>query len=242
MVYLTPIETRGYDLAFFKLPEINGNGTAFTYYTFDTTGAPGWANYWNLVGLHWRSRNPLLLDVRIMYMEDDELPLDAFDPRYASSLLLMKPAEFLALIQFFEETTIDFRRLKAVHPLASFHLLDADELMHLHLKPWQIEQKVEDYSYKFGDYYRYTPAENVQSAEKMSLLCLPEWSSRFDADQYNSMKVVTFDQVRLVDPEFNPFDAVTLAWPGTMTFDQGTLEEFIVLLKQYTYEQVVGGL
>jgi len=232
VVSLTPIETRGYDQAFFKLPETEDNGVVFTYYTFDTIRPPGWKNDWNLVGLHQRSDDPLLLDVRLINVGDDELSLDAFDPRYANGLLLIKPAEFLALIQFFEEKLGDRQRPKTARSLASFHLLDVDELVHLHLPLWEIERKM-------GDYYRYTPEENVQSSEKMSLIHFPQWSPHYN---YASLTFMTFDQTRLVDPEFNPFDAVTLAWPGTMTFDQGTLEEFIVLLKQYTYEQMVRGL
>jgi hypothetical protein len=242
VVSLTPIETVGYDLAFFKLPETEDNGVVFTYYTFDTIWPPGWENEWNLVGLHQRSDDPLLLDVRLINVGDDELSLDAFDSRYANGLLSVHPAEFLALIQFFEKRVMDRWRLKAVRSPTSFHLLDTEELTRLHLQPWQIGRKVGDSYTKIGDYYRYTPGENVQSSEKTSLMRLPEWSSRYDADQSVSLTFVTFDRARLIDPEFNPFDTVIVEWPGTMTFDQGALEEFIVLLKQYTYEQMVGGL
>jgi hypothetical protein len=232
MVSLTPIETLGYDLAFFKLPEIEDNGAQFTYYLFDTAGPPALAINWNLVGLHQRSSDPLLLDVQIMHIGDDELSLDAFDPRYADPFLWVNSTEFLALIQFFEERLVDRQRLKATRSPAYFHLLDAEELRQLRLPLWNFEREL-------GDYYRYTPGETVQSAEKMSLMHFPLWSSGYNSA---SLTFVTFERARLADPGFSPFDPTAIERPGMMTFDQGAFEEFIQLLKEHTYERMVNGL
>ncbi len=232
MVALTPLETIGYDLAFFNLPGTEDNGTVFTYYIFDTTRPPGWENDWNLVGLHQHSSDPVLLDIRLMNVGDDELSLDAFDPRFANPFLTVNSSEFLALIQFLEDRLVDCQRLKATRSPASFHLLDAEELTQLRLPLREIERKM-------GDYYRYTPEKNVQRLDKMSLMHFPQWSSGYN---YASLMVVTFERARLTDPQFRPFDSIDIEWPATMTFDQEALEEFIVLLKEHSYEQMVHGL
>ena len=136
------------------------------------------------------------------------------------------------LIQFFEERLADRQRLEPTRSPAYFHLLDTEELTRLRLPLWEIERKI-------GDYYRYTPGENVQSSEKMSLMHLSRWPS--DYEVFASLMVVTFDRALLVDPRFSPFYWVTVEWPGMMTLDQGALEEFILLLKQYTDERFISG-
>ncbi len=39
----------------------------FTYYTFDTK----WEESWNIIGIHYQNLTPFLVDVRLMYIDQD---------------------------------------------------------------------------------------------------------------------------------------------------------------------------
>jgi hypothetical protein len=233
VVSLQPLETLGYDLTFFGFPPRGSNGNRFTYYTFDDTIPQRQPGHWNIVGLRQQGEEPWLLDVQLLSIDEEALDWEPFEaPRDASQLLSLKPPDVLVLIQFFEEALVDRLVLHADTIFRHFRIMEVDELHQLHLMQWQIDH------YK-GNFYRYIPDENAQSLQKMSVICLPQWLSQHGLYQSASLEVATFDRQRLADPQFNPFD--TTEWLGEITFGQRALEEFILLLKQHTYEQFMSG-
>jgi hypothetical protein len=233
MVALKTLETLGYDRAFFKLKASGTDDSEFTYYTFDKNIASKWITYWDIVGIHYRSKEPLLLDVQLMYIDEEALinwpPFKA--PRDTPGLISFDPPELLALIEFFE--TLSVHRLSdGGQTLAYFCLLDIDDLVKFRFDSWPIDDKI-------GNYYRYLPDEGVQSLEEISIVGLPRWSAKSGVYQQTGLTFATFDRQRLDDPLFRPSDTDGL---GTMRFNQPALEEFIALLKQRTYENFVRGM
>ncbi|MHB8600974.1 MAG: hypothetical protein ACYDER_29745, partial [Ktedonobacteraceae bacterium] len=76
-------------------------------------------------------------------------------------------------------------------------------------------------------------SEGLQSAEKMRVVCVPQWSSKYGRGQRTIIEWVTFERQRLADPEFNPFDP-SLPWAATILLDQSALHELVILLEQHT--------
>lgn len=233
MVTLKPLEILGYDRTFFKLTASGTGDSESTYYTFDTNVSSKWITNWDIVGIHYRSKEPLLLDVQLMYIDEEALinwpPFEA--PRDAPGLISLNPPELLALIEFFE-TLIDSYLSHGDQTLTHFRLLDVDDLMKFRFDDWPIDDKI-------GNYYRYLPDEGVQSPEEISIVGLPRWSAKYGIEQCTGLTFVTFNQQRLSDPQFRPSDTDGL---GTMRFNQPALEEFIALLKQRTYEDFMRGM
>ncbi len=176
MAALKPLETLGYDRAFFKLKAGAGD-PSFTYYTFDKNVASTWITHWDIVGIHYRSKEPLLLDIQVLYIDEEALinwpPFEA--PRDAPSFISFNPPELLALIEFFE-TLSDHRLTDGSQTLAYFCPLDVDDLVKFRFDDWPIDHKI-------GSYYRYLPDEGVQSAEEISIVGLPRWSAKYGVTQ-----------------------------------------------------------
>lgn len=230
MASLKPLEAVGYNRAFFRLPEEGNLEKEFTYYTFDNVYPPAFANDWNIVGLRCRGNDLPSFDMQFMYTSDDELSMDEFHPdQNASRFLWLQSAELLALIEFFEDI-VGYQVTDENTTLKYFHLLDPDELANLHFKQWAIDMYT-------GHCYRYIPDPKIQKPADIVLFKMPRWVQRQKLTQSTTFEMIVFDQQQLADPEFFPTDTYGLA---TVTFNQQALEEFILLLKQRTYEAALG--
>jgi hypothetical protein len=226
MVSLKPLEAVGYNRAFFRLPEEGNLEKEFMYYTFDNVYPPGFANDWNIVGLRYRRINMPLFDIQMMYVGDDELSMDEFHPaQTASRFLWLHSPELQALIEFFEDA-IGYQVTDENRTFRHFHLLNPDELARLHFKQWAIDMYA-------CHCYRYMPDQELQNTASTILIEFPQWIQNHKLTQSTTLEMIVFDQQQLADPEFFPPDTYGLA---TVTFNQRALEEFILLLKQRTYE------
>jgi len=226
MVSLRPLESVGYNQAFFKIPKEENSECLFTYYTFDNISPPALANYWNIIGFRRRLEKTELFDLQWFFVDDDELSMKDLEPvQYASRFMSIRPSDLLALIEFFEKVAGN-NVLDEKSPLQYFHLLDVDELAKLHFKDWAIEMYV-------GNCYCYTLEKEMDDAEHITLVSLPQWVQRQKLTQGTTIEFTTFERQQLTEPEFFPFDVDGLA---TITFTQQALEEFIILLKHHTYE------
>lgn len=224
MVSLKPLESVGYTSSFFKL-EIEEANT-FSYYTFDTVSPPAYANYWDLIGFRSRAENALAFDVQFIYVDDDTLSWEDFDPlRDASSSLSIGPSELVALIQFLEEV-VRTNLSNEEGTMHYFHLLHSNDLVRL--KFTQMERDI----YK-ENCYLYIPDGDVTDTDHVNLFSLPRWIQRGKMTKNTMLRFVTFERQRLADPKFHPLQLRGLA---TVTFNHRALEEFILLLKQRTYE------
>lgn len=220
---LLPLEALGYTQEFFKLP---GNvGRDFTYYTFNDTPPPGMANEWNIIGIRRRLQNIPLIDVSVMHTDDDELSLEEFTPEYADNFLSLSLQNVQALITWIEESVMR-RQISSRQEIRKryFRLLNIDELVNLHLMPWQIQRAADTY-------YVYLPDESIQDAEKLSVVHFPTRPTQYEASQRVLLEFVTFDRSLLNDPAFRPFDSIK--WLGYMTFNETSLREFLSLLKHH---------
>ncbi|HLX40537.1 MAG TPA: hypothetical protein VKR42_08390 [Ktedonobacteraceae bacterium] len=226
MVSLKPLELVGYSQAFFKLPLEADPKQAYTWYTFDTVYPPDKELHWNLIGLRQRRENTLFFDVQWFFVDDDELAMKEFEPvQYANRFLSINPSELLALIEFFENAP-GSQVTAEDGAIRHFHLLGPDELRDLHFKQWAIDMYA-------GHCYRYIPDQDIQNAASIILFKFPQWIQNHKLTHGTILKMMMFDRQQLADSEFSPSDTYGLA---TITFTEQALKEFIVLLKQRTYE------
>jgi hypothetical protein len=232
-VLLRPLEAMGYTPESFQISNPDNEGRVFTYYTFDEGYRPELLDVWEIVGVHQRSNDPPLLDIRLMHLEVEDMEKFAEGEfvalQHAPSYLSLNPTEVRALIEFFE--AIDEGQLEHLQSaFTRFRLLTIDELAYFHLR-----------SSSFTDWesrcYRYLPEDGIQSAQEISVFIFPRWSSKYAENQRATLSLLSFRQQKLEDPTFKPFDTFGVS---TVTFDQRALEEFITLLKQRTYENFVG--
>ncbi|HLJ34244.1 MAG TPA: hypothetical protein VKU38_11355, partial [Ktedonobacteraceae bacterium] len=183
-------------------------------------------NYWNIIGLYSRVENELLVDIQFIYVDDDTLSWEDFNPlRDVSSSLSIGPAELVALIQFLEEIA-GHTLLNEESTLQHFHFLNADDLANLKFTQLEIDIHEEDC-------YRYFLDKDMSNADSVNLFSLPQWIRRGKIMRGTMLNFVTFEQQRLASPKFRPLQIRGLT---TATFNQRALEEFILLLKQRTYE------
>lgn len=226
MVSLKPLEAVGYNQEFFKLPVVEDQKQAYTWYTFDTVYPPDKELHWNLIGLRRRREKTTFFDVQWFYVDDDELSLEEYDPvQYASRFLSLRPSELVALIEFFEQL-VDYNVTGIASNLSRFLLLDPSELVNMHFKEWAIDMHA-------SFCYRYIPDLLVRQPENIILFKVPQWVQRQKLTQGTTLKYTIFERQQLLEPEFFPFDQDGLA---TITFTEQALKEFIVLLKRHTYE------
>lgn len=232
MVTFQSLEALGYDRTFFKLPARESQKEEFVYYTYDTNLAQWQPSYWDIVGVHRRSENPLLLDLAFLHIDEEALDWEPFEAlRDADSYLSVNPPEFQAVIRFFEALLDDRyqHRFPEKETLKHFHQLEREALLSLHFRPWQLGYA--------GHYYRYVLGDHMQGSEKMTMITFPIWSLKYGLSQSSMLAMETFDQKRLADPESHPFGSSE--WPESITFDQSALAEFISLLKHHSYEQAM---
>src|SRR5579863_1330551 len=225
MTTIQPLEALGYDPDMFKLSNPGDETEKFIYYTFDDTSPPALANDWNIIGLRRRFKETLLLDVSVMYVGDDELSLKEFSPEYAASFLDLSRIQVQALITWLERSISSSSPETAQSTQTKyFRPLQISELGDIRLDSWEIQHA--------GDnYYYYLPDENVQSAQKVSVICFPIWKSERGVQRTDLLRFATFDHHLLHSSEFRPFDADK--WLGYMTFSEETLQEFILLLRKF---------
>ncbi|HVB21158.1 MAG TPA: hypothetical protein VNG51_04350 [Ktedonobacteraceae bacterium] len=226
MVSLKPLELVGYSRAFFKLPVVENQKQGYTWYTFDSVYPPDKEIHWNLIGLRHRIEETGVFDIQYFFVDDDELSMKDFEPvQYANRFISIRPSELLALIEFFEDV-VGYQVTDENTILKYFHLLDTDELANLHFKQWAIDMYV-------GHCYRYIPDQELQNTASIILFKFPRWIQNHKMTHIAILEMIVFDQQELADPDFFPFDTYGL---DTVTFNQRALEEFIILLKQRTYE------
>ncbi len=231
-VLLKSLETMGYTLEYFHIANPDNAGRAFTYYTFDEGYRPELVDVWDIIGVRIQRDEPLLLDVRCMNIEIDMFERGEFVAlRDAPSYVSLLPARVHVLIEFFES-------LMKEHPasegtITHFRLMSADDLEAIHMPTRHIPLFV-------GRTYQYVLSEQGQNHEEISVFSFPGWSSKYGANQTALLRCMTFREQQLADPLFTPFPSFGLSREvSTVTFDQRALEEFVILLKQYSYETFV---
>ena len=100
----------------------------FTYYSFDTQ----WEEYWNVIGIRYRSQSPFLIDVRLMYIDQDARDWDGFvAERDAPGYVLVNPDNFARVISFFEKL-VHKNMLDQDESLKHFSMMSLEELAQFH--------------------------------------------------------------------------------------------------------------
>lgn len=234
LVSLKPLVTIGYSLETFNLTNPDSEGRQFTYYTFDEHYRPELLDTWEFVGLHQQSNDPWLLNIRFLHIDLEMFDFGEFVAlRDAPSYLRLHPATMHALIEFFEDRIKEWTTTDST--ITHFHLMNADELKEIHLPTWKIP-------YWKGETYRYLPDTGVQSTEEISIFSFPAWDSKYGTNQVATLEYDSFHEKQLTDPVFEPFGSFgNTHGVGTVTFNQRALEEFIILLKQHSYETFLKG-
>ncbi len=226
MPNLARIEHLGYSQAFFHLKPEEDKSRAFSYYTFDVPWHREFLSEWDLIGLRRRSEKPFLYDVRLLYIDEEMFEWPDFEAvRDASGLISFNPQQYLDVITFFEKL-VDVQPAKL--SLTHFRLMSIEALTSLHCPQFMIDEMV-------GCCYYYLPTEGLQEDESINMICFPRWSLQHGMYQRSSLSFATFSRYQLEDVRFDPFDA---HGPGTITFDQPALQEFVFLLKEHAYRNV----
>jgi hypothetical protein len=234
-VSLKPLETMGYSLEFFHIANPDDAGRAFSYYTFDEGYRPELVDVWEIIGVRIQRDEPLLLDVRCMHIEEDMFERGEFVAlRDALSYVSLLPARAGALNKFFESLLKE--RPASEGAITYFRLMSADDLEAIHMPERHIPRFV-------GRTYQYVLSERGQNHEEISVFSFPGWSSHYGANQTAVLACMKFRKQQLADPLFTPFPSFGRSYEvSTVTFDQRALEEFVILLKQRTYENFVRGM
>lgn len=192
----------------------------FTYYTLEL----GQTEHWDIVGIQYLSKFPLLIDVRLMYIEQEACDWEPFvAERDAPGLITFNPSEYLTIIAFFE-TLLSGEIHDQGKKTNSFSLLDREELLQLRYSTGPVDDVV-------GIYYRYTPDIEGQDPSMINILCFPRWSPHYGIHQSSSLWFTSLSQHHLKDTQLdltNDIDGL-----GTLRFNQSTLEEFVLLLKKH---------
>ncbi len=146
----------------------------------------------------------------------------------------MLPARVHALIEFFESLLKE--RPVTEGAIAHFRLMSADDLEAIRL----LVRHVPLFA---GRTYQYMLSERGQNHEEICVFSFPGWPSEYGANQTAVLRCMTFRKQQLADPLFTPFPSFGRSHEvGMVTFDQRVLEEFVILLKQRTYETFVRGM
>jgi hypothetical protein len=197
----------------------------FTYYTFDTK----WEEYWNVIGIRYRSRTPFLIDVRLMYIDQDARDWDGFvAERDAPGYVALDPDDYARVIAFFEmlvqkEMLVYEEMLDQDESFKHFSLMSLEELVKFHY-PQSLDHAA------IGDYYRYMPDEGIQDNDFISIVSLPRWSAQYGKYQVSTLWFITLSQQQLSNPQFDLVDDVDGL--GTITYNLQALQELILLLKR----------
>jgi hypothetical protein len=212
--------------------------------------------YWDIVSIEQRRADPLLLDVRLLHIDelmldedqdnlddqtgqesdgqepgadDEALRFDAFN--WAQGFMSPTPAEFNDLIQLLE-TWLEKPLPRADDPITRFRRVARDELTHWRVKAANPKQE--------AIWYQYLPDAAVASADEITLIHPARWraNSRYGLEQHGFFEIVTFQRQRLADPGFKPLDT----WgAGRIVLNHSALREFVSLLMQHSFEHMVGG-
>lgn len=193
----------------------------FTYYTFDYQ----YAESWDLIGLRYLKKEPLLLDIRLMHIEQEARDYETFvAERDADGSISFNPDEYLTIIAFFEQQILQKGVVDEERPLAHFVGMDADELLQVRYPPVILQHAI-------GHYYRYFPDEEAKIPGVVSVIGLPHWSTLFGANQITALGFATLTSQQLADSHFDFLDDAS----GTIRFNQSALEELVILLKRRTF-------
>ena len=194
------------------------DGDSFTYYIFDYQ----YAESWDLIGLRYLKKEPLLLDIRLMHIEQEARDYDAFvAERDANGYISFNPDEYRQIIAFFEQQLLQKEVVDENRPLVHFTVMGVDEMLQMRYPPSLLHDSV-------GRYYRYFPSDEAQLPGAVSVIRLPHWSTRFGTNQITGLGFATLTSQQLADSHVDLLDDAS----GTIRFNQPALEELVVLLKR----------
>ncbi len=229
---LQSFEAIGYRPEALRIANPDYEGRLFTYYTFAGVYSPQVIDVWEVVGLRFQSNDPLLLDMRMMHIEDEMFEYEVTTLQDMPSYLSLDPDRLLAVIEFFE-ALLEGKKRTTPERISHFKHMSAEELRDIRLPEWKIQ-------YYKGSSYRYYPDQGVQSEEKISVFKFPQWSAQYERNQVTTLAYDSFERRLLNDPAFKAFSSFAQTHGvGVVTFNQEALEEFIALLNEHTYENFV---
>lgn len=190
----------------------------FVYYTFETNQT----EHWDILGIRYLDKSPLLLDVRLMYIDQDARDWEGFiAERDAPGYITCDPTKYLTIITFFE-ALLDVK----VHNQDTtnyFSLLDHDKLQKLHHSTTT--------PHAIDTYYRYTSSIERQDSNMINLVCFPHWSSQYGMHQISALWFISLSQQHLNNAQFDLESDIEGL--GTLRFNQSSLEEFVFLLNKH---------
>ena len=190
------------------------------YYVIDPTG---FKDSWDLFGLRYVNLNPLLLDIRLLHIDEEALTLNTFTPEdNASGYILCSSDAYKSIISFIEDTILHENVPKNEEWLTHFSHMKREELLQLRIPAIAIDQAIKTH-------YRYC-FEQDRNTHQIDLLSVPSWTKTYKGQ----INFKTFLTSQIQDPEFDFYlDSVG---KGTLRFDQYTLKEFVIVLKQHLRE------
>ena len=190
----------------------------FAYYTFETNQT----EHWDILGIHYLSKKPLLVDVRLMYIDQEARDWEQFvAERDAPGYITFNLTTYLSIITFFE-MLLDGEVHNQDKTTKYFFLLDHEELRQLHYSSGAVDAVVDTY-------YRYMPNIDVQDTGLINVVRFPHWSSHYGIQQISSLWFISLSQQHLNNAQFELESDI--GGLGTLRFNKSTLEEFILLLK-----------
>lgn len=193
--------------------------SSFSYYT--AKALKKYDSYWSIIGIRHFNEDPLLVAIRLMYI-DEELLVDAdFQAeRDASNFLFLHYSEMTHIVAFLEDILKKEILISPPRQLQYFSPMSKEDLKEIHISSDIINQQGRCYYW-----YHYYSEE--QSRGRLQIVKVPNWSQ--GSSGIGLLIFYNFEREKLRDSQFNPFDEVG---SGLLTFNQQALEELIFLLKQ----------
>jgi hypothetical protein len=217
-------------------------GGIFEFHEFDR--GP-YMEYREVVGIGKRSEDPLLLELRLMHIDEellddwsdetsenqgfvDQPPFDSFNE--ASGHIAPTPAELNTFIRLLETWTGE-PLPRPDDTIVRFRRIERHKLTQLHVKPTNVKAE--------AAWYQYLSDEGIQAADEITLVHPPRWlaHSRYGREQHSWLEFAAFRRDRLDDPAFDPLDTWGL---GRIVVNRPGLRELVTLLKQHSFEYMVG--
>lgn len=192
----------------------------FIYYTIDLRKE--WADDWDILGITTLGKSPLLFQVRLMHIHHEQFNFDGFTAEGdADSYIGFSPEAYASIVSLFE--TLYGREVQDQGiNLKHFVQMTREELIRMHVE--------ESFLRAAPYYYHYIRDINDNADDKIRVVRFP---FRGAPNQGSSLEFETFSAAQVADPQFNLLSSPSLS--GTLTFDHSSFEEFIILLKRYTW-------
>jgi hypothetical protein len=231
-VLVKPFEAIGYSPKRFHLVNPDAQGRTFSYYTFDEQYRPEFVEIWEIIGLRFQSEEPWLLDLQLLHIEQEDRG-DFLS--WQDGDLDLSPERLQALVAFLEALGNEQRVPGG--PLSRFRPITVDELVKRGLRAW-VARSMQ------GGWYQYLPSNiSRMDAHVFHVFKFPIWTSKHGANQTAMLKYDTYDEPQRKGPGSGLLDVFdTIQEVSVVTFDQVAFDEFLLLLKQHTYETFVSRL